>query len=186
MYDEESKIIIESKDYVNIKDKYKKLLDKKIFYNFKINKKIFKFFFIIFIFFFIKKLCYNKNIVSLNSNKKLFTKFSNYEQLSTNKIKNITQIFKSTNNINKNDSFIINKYIYSFINNIINKELLYNGNSLIKNNIYKNNSYVLVYQNNIINNHINLKLQNNMNFTIKEFNIPFKPSLIIHFYFIKR
>lgn len=170
MYDEESKIIIESKDYINIKDKYKKLLYKKIFYNFKINKKFLKFFFMIFIFFFIKKLCFYKNIFSLNSNEKLFTKFSNNEQLSINKIKNITQIFKSTNNINKNDSFIINKYIYTFINNIINKELLYNGNSLIKNNIYKNNSYVLVYQNNIINNHINLKLQNNMNFTTKEFN----------------
>ena len=160
MYDEETKIIIESKDYIKIKDKYKKIVSKRIYYNFKINLKYIKFLFIIFLYFYI---CCNKSFFTLNLNKKLLDKSSNKDKLSNNKIDNITKIFESTNNMNRNDSFIINKNIYTLIDNLINKESLYNGNSLINKDIFKNNSYLLFYQNNIINNHINFNLQKNMN-----------------------
>ena len=166
MFDEESQIIIEYKDYVNIKDKYKKILYKRIYYNFKINIKLLKFLIIIFLIF----LSYNNKFFALNLKEKLITKFSIKDKIINNKINNITKIFESTNNINKNDSFInIDKNIYTFIDKIINKESLYNGNNLINNNIFKNNSYLLMYQNNIINNHINFNLEKNMNFTNNEF-----------------
>ena len=160
MYDEETKIIIESKDYIKIKDKYKKIVSKRIYYNFKINLKYIKFLFIIFLYFYI---CCNKSFFTLNLNKKLLDKSSNKDKLSNNKIDNITKIFESTNNMNRNDSFIINKNIYTLIDNLINKQSLYNGNSLFNKEIFKNNSYLLFYQNNIINNHINFNLQKNMN-----------------------
>ena len=168
MFDEESKIIIEYKDYINIKDKYKKILYKRIYYNFNINIKLLKYLFLIFLFI----LSYNKKFFSLNFKEKLITKLSNKDKIINNKVNNITKIFESTNNINKNDSFInISKNIYTFIDNIINKESLYKRYNLINNNIFKNNSYLLMYQNNIINNHINFNLEKNMNFTNNEFNI---------------
>ena len=171
MYDEETKIIIESKDYIKIKDKYKKIVSKRIYYNFKINLKYIKFLFIIFLYFYI---CCNKSFFTLNLNKKLLDKSSNKDKLSNNKIDNITKIFESTNNMNRNDSFIINKNIYTLIDNLINKQSLYNGNSLFNKEIFKNNSYLLFYQNNIINNHINFNLQKNMNnLTTNKINSPF-------------
>ena len=169
MFDEESKIIIESKDYINIKDKYKQILYKKIYYNLEINKQFLKFLFIIIIILILKLYCYNKNLFSLNLKEKQFTKFSNNDKLNKNRLNNVTKIFESTNDINKNTSFIINKNIYTFIDNIINKESFNNEKNLIYNNIYKNNSYLLIYQNNIINNHINFNFQKNMNLTKNEF-----------------
>ena len=166
MFDEESQIIIEYRDYINIKDKYKKILYKRINYNFKINIKLLKFLIIIFLFF----LFYNKRVFALNLKEKFIIKFSIKDKIINNQINNITKIFESTNNIIKNDSFInINKNIYTFIDNIRNNESLFYGNNLINNNIFKNNSYLLMYQNNIINNHINFNLEKNMNFTNNEF-----------------
>ena len=169
MFDEESKKIIESKDYINIKDKYKQILYKKLYYNSEINKQFLKFLFIIIIIIILKLYCYNKNLFSLNLKEKQFTKFSNNDKLNKNKLNNVTNIFESKNEISKNASFIINKNIYTFIDNIINKESFNNGKSLFYNNIYKNNSYLLIYQNNIINNHINFNFQKNMNLTNNEF-----------------
>jgi len=94
MFDEESKIIIVYKDYINIKNKYKKILYKRIYYKFKINIKLLKFLFFNFFYLIIKSFFH------LILKKKL----SNKDKIINNKVNNITKIFESTNNLNKNDT----------------------------------------------------------------------------------